>query len=116
VLDRYWFDVSYYEVVDNLFGDQKPAWFYVIAPQVWEDEENNVKSPDYFYRGGLFVVAREITKGRFQVYILENGWSFQHGASSLFEISDFNKNGVTEIALDIGYHSGTMCGGNLKVF
>ena len=115
-LDNYWFEVRYYQEIENLFGDQKPAWFYVIEPQVWEEEEHYEKSSDFFDRGGLFVVAREISQGKFEVYILENGWNFSSGSSSLFEISDFNKNGVPEIAINIGLHSGSMCGGNLKIF
>ena len=116
VLDRHWFDVDYYQSVNNLFGDETRAWFYVIKPQVWQEEEDYPKTPDYFDRGGLFVVVHEASPGVFQLHILENAWSFLNGSSSLFEISDFNQNGFPEIALDIWFHSGSMCGGNFKIF
>jgi tetratricopeptide (TPR) repeat protein len=116
ILDPYWFDVDYYQPVNNLFGDGTRAWFYVIKPQVWQEEENNPKTPDYFDRGGLFVVIHEASQGVFQLHILENAWSFSNGSSSLFEISDFNQNGFPEIALNIWFHSGSMCGGNFKIF
>lgn len=116
ILDQYWFDVDYFQSVSNLFGDETRSWFYVIKSQVWQEEEDYQKSPDYFDRGGLFVVVHELDQGVFQVYILENAWGFSHGASSLFEISDHNQNGRSEIALSIGYHSGTMCSGNLEIF
>jgi tetratricopeptide (TPR) repeat protein len=116
ILDRYWFDVGYYQPVNNLFGDETRAWFYVIKPQVWQEEEDNPKTPDYFDGGGLFVVVHEASHGVFQLHILENAWSFSNGSSSLFEISDFNQNGFPEIALNIWFHSGSMCGGNFKIF
>lgn len=116
VLDKYWFEVDYFQPIENLFGDGKTAWFYVVSPQVWADEEDYQKSPDYFHRGGLFFIVREMAPGRFQLYILDNAWSFSNGSSSLFEISDFNQNGIPEIALNIGFHGGTFCSGNLKIF
>lgn len=116
VLDRYWLDVDYFQPVKDLFGDGKTAWFYVIVPQVWRHEETNIKSPDYFGRGGLFAVVRELANGEFQLFLLDNALSFSHGASSLFDISDHNKNGIPEIAISVGYHSGTMCSGNLSIY
>lgn len=116
LLDQYWLDVDYYQPVDNLFGNGETSWFYVIRPQVWEHEETYEKSPNFFQYGGLFVVVRKIEEGGYKAYLLENSLSFVNGASSLFEISDFNQNGFVEIALNIGYHAGSMCGGNFKVF
>ena len=116
VLDRYWLDVDYFQPVKDLFGDGKTAWFYVIVPQVWQHEETNIKSPDYFGRGGLFVVVRELSNGEFQLFLLDNALSFSHGASSLFDISDHNKNGIPEIAISVGYHSGSLCSGNLSIY
>ncbi|MBX3038448.1 MAG: tetratricopeptide repeat protein [Anaerolineales bacterium] len=115
-LDQYWFDVDYYQPVENLFGDDKISWFYVIKPQIWQEEENNNKNSDYFSYGGLFIVIRKLDNGEYKIYSLENAISFVNGASSLFEISDFNQNGITEIALGIGYHSGNMCLGNLHIY
>ncbi len=116
IIDKYWFDVNYFQPVENLFGDGKTAWFYVISPKVWKQEGDYEKSTDFFQRGGLFIVVRKINDGDFQLHLLENAWSFSNGASSLFEISDRNKNGVPEIALNLWLHSGSMCGGNFKIF
>jgi hypothetical protein len=116
ILDQYWFDVAYFQPIENLFGDRKTAWFYVISPQVWDEEEDEPKSPGFFRYGGLFAVVREINTGEFQMNLLENDWSFSSGAGSIFEISDHNKNGIPEIALNLWRHSGTMCAGNFKIF
>jgi len=116
VLDQFWLDVAYYQPVENLFGDGKTAWFYVISPQVWEHEETHPKSSDYFGHGGLFFVVQEINVGEFRVHLLERAWNFSSGSSSLFEISDRNENGIPEIALNLWLHSGTMCAGSFKIF
>ena len=81
---------------------------------VWEDEGNYPKSPDYFSRGGLFVVVHMSEDGRYELYLLKNALSFSGGASSVFSISDYNQNGITEIALNIVYHGGTICTGGLR--
>lgn len=116
LLDKYWLDVEYIQPVENLFGDGKIAWFYVITPKVWQHEESNINSADYFRRGGLFFVVREIVDGTFQLFMLDNAISFSNGASSLFDISDHNRNGTPEIAISVGYHSGTMCAGDLRIY
>lgn len=115
-LDLYWFDVDYYQPVENLFGDNEVSWFYVISPQVWGHEEEFRKSPDHFRYGGMFLVIRKIDNDKFKIYLLENAWSFVNGSSSLFEISDFNQNGITEIALSIGYHGGGICSGHMSIY
>lgn len=114
-LDQYWLEVEYYQPINNLFGDGKMAWFYVISPQVWaeEDAESNT---DFFGHGGLFIAVRETEQGIYKIYTIDNSIGFVTGESSIFEISDFNKNGIPEIALNIWYHGGTMCGGNFRIY
>jgi hypothetical protein len=116
VLDKFWFDIAYEQPIENLFADGKTGLLYVIAPQVWAEEEDDPKSPDYFQHGGLFVVVREVRFDEFQVILLKNAWRFSFSDSSIYEVSDHNQNGVPEIALYIGAHSGTICGGNLLIY
>lgn len=115
-LDKYWFEVNYVQAIENLFGDGKTAWFYMIGPQVWADEEENKKSPDYFLYGGLFIVVHKVKDDQFQVLLLKNAMIFSFDESSVFNISDYNQNGRPEIALYVGGHSGTMCSGNLLIY
>ena len=115
ILDRYWFDVAYLEPVENLFDDGKTGWFYIIVPKVWKEDEVS-ENQDYYWHGGLFVTVREVQPNEFQIFILNSAWSFSFGDSSVFDISDHNKNGRPEIALYIGSHSGTICGGNLLIY
>jgi len=116
VLDQFWFDVAYVRPIENLFSDGKTGMLYVISPQVWAEEEDDPKSSDYFQHGGLFVVVREIQSGDFQVILLKSAWMFSFSDSLIYDISDYNQNGVPEIALYIGAHSGTMCSGNLLIY
>lgn len=110
------FKIDYFQTVENLFGDGATAWLYVISPQVWKEEAKYSKSPDFFDRGGLFVAIHQINKGKFKIEFLANAWDFLNGSSSLFKISDSNKNGIPEIALNLWRQSGTMCAGNFKIF
>lgn len=116
MLDKYWFDVAYVQRIENLFADGKTGILYVIAPQVWADSEDDPKLSDYLQYGGLFVVVRESQPGNFQVLSLKNAWNFSYAESHIYEISDHNQNGVPEIALYIGSHSGTMCSGKLLIY
>jgi hypothetical protein len=116
VLDKFWFAIAYVQPIENLFADGKTGMLYVIAPQVWAEEEDDPKSPDYFQHGGLFIVVREVQFDKFQVILLKNAWKFSFSDSSIYEVSDHNQNDVPEIALYIGAHSGTMCGGNLLIY
>lgn len=116
ILNLYWFDVAYQKPIENLFGDEKTAWLYVITPQVWKEETDNINSLNFFPRGGLFFVVRQYQGDEFQIYLLESAWSFINGASSVYIISDHNQNGTPEIALNLGLHGGTMCAGKFKIF
>ena len=116
ILNLYRFDVAYLEPIENLFGDEKIAWLYVITPQVWEEETDNLNPSNFFSRGGLFFVVEQSESEEYHIHLLESAWSFINGASSIFEISDHNENGIPEIALNLGLHGGTMCAGEFKIF
>jgi hypothetical protein len=116
VLDKFWFDVTYVQPIENLFADGTTGILYAIAPQVWAEDEENLKSPDFFQYGALFIVVRELEAAKFQIIPLKNAWNFSFSESWIHEISDHNQNGVPEVALYIGAHSGTMCGGNLLIY
>jgi hypothetical protein len=116
-LDRYWFDLGFLQRIDNLFGDGKIAWFYEVIPQYWLDAEQNASpdDKDASWGGkGLFFVVRENPTGRFNVIILNSAWN--KNENSIYEVSDRNQNGIPEISLYVGAHSGTMCDGKLLVY
>jgi hypothetical protein len=109
ILHQYWFDSVYSQPIQDLFGDGRVGWLYQIVPRVWAD--------DYFSgRGGLFIVVREIDHDSFEIFTLNSAWNFSFGESSVFGVGDHNQNGVPEIALYIGGHSGTTCGGHLLIY
>jgi hypothetical protein len=116
-LDRYWFDLGFIRRIDNLFGDGKTAWFYEVVPQYWQDSERNANPDDKdanWGGEGLFFVVRENQANNFEVILLKSAW--YENESNIYEISDRNQNGLPEISLYIGAHSGTMCNGNLLVY
>ena len=118
ILEHYWFDVVYSHPLENLFRDTKTSWVLSkSSPRVWVQqypyEIQHDVSPSV---GSLFFVVREDSHVNFEIYLLYSAWSFSFGESSIFSLEDHNKNGFPEIALYIGSHSGTMCGGNLLIY
>ena len=104
ILRQYSFTVGYFQTVQNLFGDGKPGWLYWIDPQV---------SEDYSLGGGLIIAIREVETGKFRIVNLS---SSPGSDSSVFKVDDHNKNGIPEIALYLGIHSGTLCQGRLMIY
>jgi len=115
IVGQYWFDVTYLQPIENLFQDGKTGWLYEITPQVWEEDIASTLQ-GYSFHGSLFFVVREIKGNDFQISLLNSSWNFSSGVNSVFEVSDHNQNGIPEIALSIGAHSGTMCNGELLIY
>jgi len=110
ILDQYWFNAVISRIVEDLFGAGTMGWVYQIVPQIWFDDSFDT------FRGGLFIAIHETQPQRYEVIVLKQAWNFIFGTSHVFDISDHNRNGIPEIALEIGSHSGTMCGGRLLVY
>ena len=87
----------------NAFGDQRESWAALVS----------VKAADR--DSGLFlVISRDADK--YKAYPLTSYWNFDHGTSSLGSSQDYNKNGLTEILVETGGHSGTVCGSKIQLF
>lgn len=114
ILKFHSFDVVYIKPIDNLFMDQQTAWLYQIVPQLWRDDE--FTKNETFSIGSLFFVVRMIGENEFKLYLLKSAWALYSGESYVFDVSDHNGNGYQEIALYIGYHSGTTCSGKLLIY
>ncbi len=114
ILGKYWFEVTYVQPMKNLFGDGTTGWLYQIAPRLWEEGKRTVNQS--FSEGSMFFVVREAGKGQFKIYFLNSAWNLSFGDSYVFDTVDHNRNGIPEVALYIGGHSGTMCEGNLFIY
>lgn len=87
----------------DTFGDQRESWAVLVS----------VKAAD---RGsGLFLTISRNAEG-YKVYPLTSYWDFDHGTSSLGSSQDYNRNGLTEILVQTGRHSGTICGWKVQLF
>lgn len=113
ILSKYWF-VTHVQPVENLFGDRRVSWLYQVAPRLWGDGKSTVD--ESLARGSMFFVVGEDNSGGFEIYLLNSAWNLSFGDSYVFDATDHNENGTPEVALYIGAHSGTMCGGNLLIY
>lgn len=116
LLERYWFNVLFSRKVENLLGDGKTGWVYHITTQHWQEDKYVAPShTEYAYpERGMFLALREKHDGRFEPILLASAWS--KNTSQVRAVGDHNQNGIPEIAIYLGNHSGTMCGGNLLVY
>jgi len=53
VLDKYWFEVDYFQPIENLFGDGKTAWFYVVSLKCGRMKKI-IKSPQIIFIGVVY--------------------------------------------------------------
>ncbi len=87
----------------DAFEDQRESWTALVS----------VKAAG---RGsGLFLAISRGSDG-YKVHRLTSYWNFDHGTSSLGISQDYNQNGLTEILVEIGSHSGTMCSSKMQLF
>ncbi|MBS4059495.1 MAG: tetratricopeptide repeat protein [Bacteroidetes bacterium] len=116
LLERYWFNVLFIRKVENLFGDGKTGWVYHITTQHWQESryETTSDTEDAYSEEGMFLAIRENLDGRFEPILLASAWS--KNTSHVRAVGDHNQNGIPEIVIYLGYHSGTMCSGNLLVY
>lgn len=89
---------------DNLFGDGRRAWLITVQTQ-------NPYTDD-----GLFAALARDIDGHYETTLIRSDWSFNQGESSWSDVRDLTGNGTPEAIGYFGVHSGSMCGGSLRIY
>lgn len=89
---------------DGLFGDGRRAWLITVQTQ------------NRYTNDGLFAALARDSDGHYDSTLIRSDWSFNQGESSWSEVRDLTGNGIPDAIGYFGKHSGTMCGGSVRVY
>ena len=110
MLNPFGFLVGEQQSAPNLFGDGQSAQVIWITRQ------------DRGYTG-LYAAMNQDTQGRYALTKIYSSWDFNFGYdgypyydNTIFTIGDHTGEGVPEVILFPGYHNGSFCGFELKIF
>jgi tetratricopeptide (TPR) repeat protein len=91
------------EEAANLFGRGRSGWVVWLSTQ-------------YGYGDGIYFAAGKDEAGALVFHKLRGRWNINHGSDWEFEIADHTRDGISDLTILAGLHSGTLCSYRFDVY